>query len=93
MAEITVVYETHDYVLAAALFAAGCEMAGIKREPPSERFTHGRAKFQFKNQLDVEVCVEQYYCGQLMVEAKRHHSTLAEFRQLIYSKEKLGTPK
>ena len=93
MEENSVIYETHDYVLAAALFAAGCKMAGIKREPPSERFSHGRAKFQFEDASAAEAQVEKYYCGQLLVEAKKHHSTLGEFRQLIYSKEKLGTPK
>jgi len=84
------VYETHDYVLAAALFATGCKMAGIKREDASERFKHGRAKFQFEDAEATEACVEQYYMGQLMVEAKKHQATLGEFRQLIYSKEKLG---
>ncbi len=93
MAEEAACYKTHDYVLAAALYAAGVKMKGVEREAPSDRFRHGRAVFIFTDAADAENKVSQYYGGLLFVEARTFQATMNEYRKLVFAKENLGGSK
>ena len=83
-------YETRDIGMADSLFVGGAPLSEIKREPPSERYPHGRAIFCFSDKEKVADLVQCYYRGDLPVDAKQLLSTYYDYRRLAFNKEALG---
>ena len=90
MNEVIEDYETRDIGMAASLFVGGADLSEIKREPSSERYPHGRAIFCFSDKPKVAELVQQYYRGNLLVDAKQLLSTYYDYRRLAFNKEALG---
>jgi hypothetical protein len=83
------VYRTTDIGVAAALRTAGQRIKDIVIEDPSDRYTRGRAVFEFEDFDATKKLANDYYCDRLEVNARTILSNFLEYRSLIFSKENI----
>ncbi len=83
------VYRTTDIGVAAALRTAGQRVHDIVIEDPSDRYSRGRAVFEFEDFEASKRMATDYYCDRLDVNAREVLSNFLEYRSLIFSKENI----